>query len=448
MRMESEAAKDPEIAKLELQVSYGKALHDMSVEARKQEELKLKQEEKRTEREELKRGKRAAPRLVDPNNIVTEFATMADTYIARTEFLVEPYLPRASVVGFFGRGETAKSSFVATMAASISGFASTLWISSEEADAKIKARHVKGIPQGDAPPAAVGLEYTLQVIKAVVTSTDANGRPLTTDFNIYDHLEPAIIKARTALQNIPPEHQPAKPLLFVVIDTAVALTTWDRHAGPNSDEGVKHLMAFLRAVAERQGVTIAVVGHSNKGKHDHFADSVMGATAWVNSPRISFIHAKSMQVEGQVIVRVAKSNEIPHMAEILEVHMVHELHQFADGPKAALMKVLPVQRVWGAQQAEELWDEVTAKPKDEDGDGFRDGRTATAVENAIQVIVETLMTTSTTELTRKDVEERLGSKKIDRHRWLQVDAHMAVHPTVEKFNDPSRQNLIVYRRKE
>lgn len=92
----------------------------------------------------MEQGKPAQPKPSDSNIIVTEFATMDDTYIVKTNFLVEPYLPRASVVGFYGRGEPAKSSLIATMCAYISHFASTLWISSEEYKAKIRARHVKG----------------------------------------------------------------------------------------------------------------------------------------------------------------------------------------------------------------------------------------------------------------------------------------------------------------
>lgn len=47
-------------------------------------------------------------------------------------YLVDPYLPSRCVVGFFGRGSVAKSSFVATLGADISDRASTLWISVEE----------------------------------------------------------------------------------------------------------------------------------------------------------------------------------------------------------------------------------------------------------------------------------------------------------------------------
>jgi hypothetical protein len=51
---------------------------------------------------------------------------------------------------------------------------------------------------------------------------------------------------------------------------------------------------------------------------------------------------------------------------------------------------------------------VTAKPKDED-DSFGGGqKRSNAVENAVQMIVETLMTTAATELTRADVEQRLN----------------------------------------
>ncbi len=455
------AALDPETRKAEFEARKAEAevkhvveVNAMTGELTKQKELELKIAERQLEKEQVKKGvvPGAKPRLVIPGSIKLEFAMGNDEAETKLDFLVEPFLPRASVVGFYGRGETAKSSLLATMAADISTWASTLWISSEENEARIRVRHTKGAlveEEGQRYFASVGQPGTLQTFVAVVFSTDTQGRSLTSDFNVYEHLESTIIAAKVNLQNLPPQHQPAKPIRLVVLDAIVALTTWDRHAGTNSDEGVKRLMSFLRGIAEREDVTIAVVGHSNKGKQDHFADSVMGASAWVNSPRISFLHGQDRTTEGQVIVRVAKTNEIPHMAQLFRVELVHELHQFADGPRAGMMKLRPLARVWGRQNAEDLWDEVTKVPKEDRDEGAPNQGLPTAVQNTVQLIVEVLMTTEATQLTRAEVEQRLqdAGKKIDRHRWLQVDAFFVGHPTIEAFKDVAQKNLTVYRRK-
>ncbi len=403
----------PELAQEQAKAETAKALVEVQREATRHKELEL-------QIEEIKQGKQAQPKPSDPNNIVTRFATMADTNIAKTEFLLEPYLPRASVVGFYGRGETAKSSLLATLAAQISDRCSTLWITCEENETKVRARHLKGIQLQDGNYASAGAEYTISTFEAVVKSRDAQGRAQTSSFNTYEHLEATIVKVKTDLENLPAEI--AKPLRLVVIDTAVALTTWGKGENSNDDAGVKRLLAYLRYVAEKHDVTIALIGHSNKGKHEHFADSVMGATAWVNSPRISFLHAKHMQLENHIIVRVAKSNEIPHMAQIFSVHMVHELHQFMDGPKAGLMKVWPLTRVWGAQQAADLWDEVTRKAVEEDDDtpAAQNGR-ITTVQRVIEKLMDLVCAAEPGVLvTRDDVQAAMG-KPILRKHWVKVD---------------------------
>jgi hypothetical protein len=87
----------------------------------------------------------------------------------------------------------------------------------------------------------------------------------------------------------------------------VALTTWARHAGPNSDEGVKQLMAYLKDVSERYDLTIGGTGHFNKGKHEDFSDSVAGARAWVDAPRQSFLHfADQSAGDHQFVIATAK----------------------------------------------------------------------------------------------------------------------------------------------
>lgn len=168
-----------------------------------------------------------------------------------------------------------------------------------------------------------------------MTKVDKDGNAIESMFNVFEHLEPSIIRAKANVEAS--SHD--KPVKLVILDTIVALTTWTASANPNSDEGGKRLMAYLRAIAIKHEVTIAVVGHSNKGKHDHFPNAVMGAAAWTTSPRLSFIHGKDRTTEGQIIVRLAKGNEVPEFAQFFRLHMVHQLAQIADGPKAGLMKV-------------------------------------------------------------------------------------------------------------
>ena len=450
-RLERQAA-NPSLAVAEAEREKARALERMQNTAKeieelrtKTEETKLKQEDRRLEIEKVKRGKENTPRLADPDSIRLEFAMGDNDEETKLDFLVEPFLPRASVVGFYGRGETAKSSFLATMAADISSWASTLWISTEENEARIRRRHTKGIPLEGGSIASLGQKGTLQAVTAVVLKADAQGHALTSDFNTYEHLEPAIALAKIKLLNLPAEHQPAKPLRLVVLDTVTALTTWTGNAGTNSDEGVKRLLSYLRGVAERHDVTIALVGHSNKGKHDHFADSVMGATAWVNSPRISFLHAKDLVTDGQVIVRVAKANEIPHMAQLFSVHMVHELHQFADGPKAGLMKVMPRARVWGGRDAEELWQEVTTVQRDEDEGGFTDKRKRTVADIVRDKLVEMVRAGTEPHITREQVECQLPDVKVNRAQWTKVDMDLRQFELWHKVEVATAQRTIIYR---
>lgn len=450
------AAMDPETrrAEYELRLSEAEAnraaqLAEMQRESNKGDEIKLKIAEKQLQTEQVRKGTQTKlPAQADPNSIKLKVVRMTDI-TERNEkpyFLLEPYLIADSVVGFYGKGGSGKSSLIATMAAEISNFASTLWISTEETEANNLNRYMKGIVLEDGRYVSAGQDATLQMFQAVVTKTDKDGRAIESMFNVYEHLEPAIIAANVNVMNLPHE----KPVKLVVLDTIVALTTWDRQAGANSDEGVKRLMAFLRGVAERQGVTIAIVGHANKGKHDHFADSVMGATAWTTSPRLSFMHAKDRATDGQIVVRLAKGNEVPEFAQLFRLHMVHELAQIADGPKAGMFKVQPLTRVWGGQNAEELWNDVTTPPKDDAGDdGEPVPQRETVVDAALQFIYDRFTNDNATEVTRQEVTEYLAQKgkNIDRHRWLRVDGHFVNHPSILRENDHTRQNMVVYRRR-
>jgi len=270
------AAMDPETRRLDLEARRAEAeakkvaeIAAMTEKVIEQRKIEERIEEKQIEKEKVRQRKQDAPPLADPNSIQLEFAMSTDTATVKIEYLLDPYLPAKCVVGFYGRGSTSKSSFLATMAAHISSWASTLWISVEEPIDWIKVRHI----------GAGGADSTLQVVKAVAVKQDGQGRTVGSNFNTYEMLEPAIIAAKTNLASV----RSGKPLRLVVLDTVVGLTTWTASANPNSDEGVKRLLAYLQGLAETHDLTIAIIGHANKGKHEHFADVVMGASAWTNS---------------------------------------------------------------------------------------------------------------------------------------------------------------------
>lgn len=103
---------------------------------------------------------------------------------------------------------------------------------------------------------------------------------------MYEHLDASIVAAKQSAAGM---LYPPRPLRFVVLDTAVALTTC-KSESPNADAAVKRLFAYLQSLCEKHEVTIGLIGHSNKGKHEEMSDGVAGSAAWVNSPRQAFIH--------------------------------------------------------------------------------------------------------------------------------------------------------------
>jgi AAA domain len=353
----------------------------------------------------LKSGGPIPPPMAPADSIKLEFAMASDTATVRLEYLVDPYLPAKCVVGFFGRGSTSKSSLLATISAHISSWASTLWISVEEPDDWIKVRH----------NGCGGAEKTLAIVTAVETKRDAQGRVIGSTFNIYEHLEVAIEKAKAAcaLQHVPP-----RPLRLVVLDTVVGLTTWNKGESANDDGGVKRLLAYLQALAEKHDLTIAMVGHANKGKHDHFADVVMGASAWTNSPRLSFVHAKDEREDYAYVLRIAKTNLVTFGASY-KTEPVHTLYERADGPDSVLVRVVPGPIVWGDADSMELWNEATRKPKDGDEDGGGGSHKQTLVDKALGTVVE--IAHSTGEPVTRDLVHQWLGREVSRREWSKVD---------------------------
>ena len=371
------------------------------------EQLKLieemrKLEEAKARQAEAKQGVPIPPKPTALDGITLEYAMPKSIDELKRGYLVEPFLPENDIVGFYGRGSTSKSSFVATMAAGISEDWSTLWISVEEDSDWITQRHIE----------AGGEWGTLGVFKFEVTKRDAQGRVVGSTFNIYQDLESSILKAQIEMAKL---HDPPRPLRLVVLDTAVGLTTWSKGESPNSDADVKRLMAYLRALAAVHKVTIAIIGHTNKGKHEHFADVVAGAGAWTTSPRLSFVHARDRREEHAFVMRVAKTNLGGFFAATYRTEPVLVLHTHADGHEDVLCKVVVEPVVWGDEVSLDLWDEATAMPKEDGGGG---DHKVSLVENVMMTVVELVHTTGQP-VTRDAVHTWLG-REVTRREWVKV----------------------------
>lgn len=368
--------------------------------------------------------------LSAPPTITLEFAMSSDTATITIDYLLDPYLPQKCVVGIYGRGSTAKSSFIGSIAAHVSSYASTLWVSVEEPDDWIKVRHI----------ASGGADKTLLVVKAVEKKRDKQGRVIASSFNVYEHLEAAITQAAAAFAQ---EQKP--PLRLVVLDTAVGLTGWAKGETPNDDASVKRLLAYLQALAEQHNLSIAIIGHANKGKPEHFADMVMGASAWTNSPRLSFLHAVDVREDYNYVMRVAKTNLV-HFGVSYKTEPVHTLYQRRDGPDSVLVKVVPGAIVWGDAASMEMFMDATKKPREDDEEGGGGGGRGQALDaSALQVLVEMVLELQPGEcITREDVEQRHG-RPVNRRRWAKIDEHLNLHPilAVERGD----KNRVLYRRK-
>ena len=228
---------DPETRKLDLEARRAEAevkrvaeVRAITDEVTKQKQLDLQIEEKQIEKEKVKQRRADQPiATADPNNIKLRIVRHSDVTEKNDNpyFLLEPYLIANSLVGFYGKGGSGKSSLLATFAADISNFASILWISTEETEENNLNRFVKGIQHTDANGAITytswGHDAALQVFQTVVTRTGTDGRAVESMFNVYEHLEPAIIMAKVNVTNMP--QILAKPVRLVVLDTIVALTT-------------------------------------------------------------------------------------------------------------------------------------------------------------------------------------------------------------------------------
>ncbi|MGO4302854.1 PriCT-2 domain-containing protein [Cupriavidus sp. RAF12] len=341
--------------------------------------------------------------------------------ILQIEYLIDPWLPRATVVGCYGRGEAGKSSWTAKACAVASTQVSTLWISSEERHDHILQRHMS----------CGGEKGTLAVIEALPTKVDpATKKAVTTSFNVYEHMEPAIL----AFQQ-DPGVRIDRPLGVIVLDAAVALVTWGKGETANDDAGVKRLIARLFALSEQYGVTFIILGHLNKSTgHEHMADAVTGAAAWTNSVRLAYMFTKDMTSENyEGFIRTVKSNTGTHFGAQYRTVPVYTLRQRQDGGNDVLCgaeMISPV--VWGEMALREMM-------ADED-DSF-----VNKVEKKrqkVQAIVErTLQALQTGQTTRKAVEALLGPEKVSRRHWQSADPILVSKYGVQVRNDAHGQHV-------
>lgn len=390
-------------------------------------------EEAKVKTAELKNGVPIPPPMASTDSIPMEVAMSSDTATVSLNYLVDPYLPSRCVVGFFGRGSTAKSSLVATMGADISEEASTLWISVEEPSDWIRVRHMK----------MGGIEGTLFVVTAAPKKADAQGRTIGSSIDVYEHLEPSIQKAKLGADSM---YNPPRPLRLVVLDTAVGLTGWRKGESPNDDASVKKLLAYLQGVAERYNVTIAIIGHSNKGKHEYFADTVAGASAWTNSPRLSFVHARDIREEHANVMRVAKSNLTTRFTTLYSTEPVHTLHERDEGANSVLVRVNFGLTVWGEDESMDVFEDATRKPPDErEGEGG--GKKESLVEKVVNALVQAVYQ-SGEPVTRDKVHELIG-REISRREWSKVDDRLRlVSFQYGIVIETGAQNKVRYRKKD
>jgi hypothetical protein len=347
-------------------------------------------------------------RMAKPEDIKLEFA-MDDTKTETIHYLSNPWLPLGQVIGFYGRGETGKSSFAATLAAQGSEEFSTLWVSTEEPKDWIMKRHMQ-IGQQAA---------TLAIPDIVVTDKDKEGRAMASSFNTYQHLEPAIQRAKQEFESI---HEGRRPLRLVVLDTVVALTTWQRNESPNDDASTKRLLAYLFGLAQKYAITIIVIGHSNKGKHDVLADTVAGSAAWVNSLRQAFIFVHDQSVEHHNVVCTVKGTLTGTFAAQYRTEPVHRLFKRADGKDSVLCQVILGDIEWGRLDAYALVDSALGRDQDDDEDDHND----TSVMQAVNTVLAQLRAGATS--VSRDAVHSLTGQKIHNRLWKKVDSELTKHP--------------------
>tara|TARA_R110001592_G_scaffold286413_1_gene554955 strand:- start:4793 stop:6826 length:2034 start_codon:yes stop_codon:yes gene_type:complete len=299
------------------------------------------------------------------------------------EYLDNPWIPKGLAIGFYGRGESGKSSAVATFCSTNSASYSTLWITSEEAEAHIKKRHQE----------LGSLPNTLGTLAIA-------------GFDLYTQLESAIQQAKDKL---------GRPLGFVVLDSVSALVTWGKGESPNDEASVKRLVGHIDRLAQENGVSILMIGHMNKSKgREHIADTVSGSLAWTSSTRLSYTLQKLPEQDYMGFMRTVKSNLGAHFGSFYQTVPVHTMAPNIDGYMASLCGVkFEGSRIYG-QQA------LTLAMADDDDPVVK--KAEERQDKVVKVITTILTFLSDGALkTRADIEAEFPYLGVTKRQWPDVD---------------------------
>lgn len=279
------------------------------------------------------------------------------------EHLIDPWVPKRTVVGFYGRGESGKSTFASSLCASASNQVSTFWISSEEDLNHVAVRHTH----------SGGEPNTLITLPASPTKYDKQtGKVTATTFDVYSHLD-------TAIRDFPkvPGYRQDRPLGIVVLDAINALVTWGKGENANDDASVKRLLGHILTLALNHNLTIIIIGHVNKNTNkEHGADAVTGSAAWTNSLRRAFMFYKDVASDDyEGFVRSAKGNTGTPFASSYKTVPVYTLLKRQNGMDEVLCRVeLTSEIVWGERNIAKLLNDSDDEDPTRDKRVKREGR--------------------------------------------------------------------------
>ena len=321
------------------------------------------------------------------------------------EYYIDPWLPRRTVVGMYGRGETGKSTWSSWWCASVSASVSTLWITSEEDTKHVSLRFTQ----------SGGHSNTLIVLPAALERFNPESGKLETEiFDVYNYLDGMIFdygKAKGYRQD--------RPLGIVVLDAINALVTWAKGENANDDASVKRLLAYLHTLAMTRDLTIIILGHVNKntGK-EHVADAVTGSAAWTNSVRRAYLLYKDqLSDEYEGFIRTAKGNTGTHFAASYKTVPVFTLHKRAEGADEVLCKIeLTGPIVWGEREIARLIHDSA----DDDPLTEKRKKRSDKIQQLVRLIAHNIRAGATT---RVQIENALPSELQPVHPryWAKID---------------------------
>lgn len=215
---------------------------------------------------------------------------MADTVtMRRIEWLWDQRFPLGNISMIYGDGGCGKSQLTSYMAAIISKGGvwcngspspqgSTIIISGEDNMADTLVPRL----------AAAGADLKRVGFLPMITKYDEQGRPYRKTFSLSDL---SVLEGKLA--RLP-------DIKLVVIDPIGAyMDGRDTHR----DSDVRSLLTPLKELAERNGIAVVMVAHTNKSRGTKAIDKVMGSKAFTNAVRAAYYVAENPQTgEGYVMI--------------------------------------------------------------------------------------------------------------------------------------------------